>query len=66
MIEKLETNSKRGPFFMFLGQKSKNRTQIQSEDLFFRDHHTFATESVDGSRLLSYLELKSGPRHKKD
>ena len=35
MIKKSETNSKRKPFFMFLGRKLRNRRQIQSEDLFF-------------------------------
>ena len=30
MIEKSQTNSKRGPFFMFLGRKSRNCRQIQS------------------------------------
>ena len=35
MIEKSETNSKRGPFFMFLGRKLRNRRQISSEDLSF-------------------------------
>ena len=44
MIKKSETISKRKPFFMFLGRKLRNRRQIQSEDLFFRDHQTIATE----------------------
>ena len=34
MIKKLETNSKRGPFSMFLGRKLKNCRQILSEDFF--------------------------------
>ena len=44
IIKKSETNSKRGPFFMFLGQELRNRRQIPIEDLFFRDHQTFAME----------------------
>ena len=46
MIEKSETNSKRGPFFMFSGQKLRNRRQIPIEDLFFRDYQIFAMELI--------------------
>ena len=47
MIEKSKTNFKRRLFLeitILLGRKLRNRGQIPSEDLFFRDHQIFVTE----------------------
>ena len=67
MIEKSETNSKRGPFFMFLGRKLRNRRQIPSEG-FFLEIARFLRRKlnfVGRSGSLNYLGLKVSHRRKK-